>query len=76
MISVIYVAINKETGEVMSGQKGQYAFPNKERLKKSVNYHYRYVANRNGVDVNNMYDIYELDITKALSLGVLNEVEK
>lgn len=63
-MNIIYVAISKN-GNVMSGAKGQYAFGDKGTLRKSVNYHYKWEANRDGKHPSELYDILEIDVDKV-----------
>jgi hypothetical protein len=67
MSNIIFVAISKKTGGVMSGAKGQYAFDDKSTLKRSVNYSYQWEANREGKHPSELYDIHEIDVAKAIA---------
>ncbi|PEZ47056.1 hypothetical protein CN367_11870 [Priestia megaterium] len=65
-MSIIYVAISKDSGRVLSGQNGQYAFGDKGTLKKSVNYKYSWTAKQRGLHPSETYDIHEIDVDKAI----------
>jgi len=67
----IYVAINKETGELMPGASGQYAYGSKASLAKSIGQDWwtRKKAREKGVRPRDLYEIYELDLEKTLELA-------
>lgn len=65
-MNIIYVAISKKTGGVMSGAKGQYAFGDKGSLGRSVGQNYAYEARKQGIKPKDMYDIHEIDVDKAI----------
>lgn len=62
MSNIIYVAISKETGSIMSGQNGQYAFGDETTLAKSVGYAYGYTAKKKGVKAKELYYIKEIHV--------------
>lgn len=67
--NIVYVAINKETKQVIGGAKEQYAFKNKGTLRRSVHHSLKWIAEREGIKPSDMYEIHELDLTKVLQLS-------
>jgi hypothetical protein len=66
MSNVIYVAISKESGNVLSGMKGQHAYGDINSLKKSMGQSLSYTAKRNGVKPMDLYSIHEVDLDMIL----------
>lgn len=64
--TIIYVAINKETGGIMKGAKGQAAFDNRSTLGRSIGQNYKYEASRKGIAVKDMYSVHEIDVAMVL----------
>lgn len=71
-MTTIYVAINKETGAVMSGAKEQYAFGNTNTLRRSLGQAYGYSAMKEGKKPLDLYDIHEIDLDKVLNAPPVN----
>jgi hypothetical protein len=67
MGQILYVAINKQTGKVMTGAKAQAAFLDKGTLGRSVGQAYKYQAK--GVKVKDLYYIHEIDLEETLKGG-------
>lgn len=66
----IYIAISKETGDVMSGAKGQYAFGDKATLGRSIGQAYGYTAQKKGFSsTKELYDVFEVDVMDAINCG-------
>ena len=68
MEQIIYVAINKETGKIMSGAKGQYAFGDDSTLGRSVGQAY-------GKGAKEKYTIKTFNVTEILNGVVLSKDE-
>lgn len=67
MKNIIYLAIRKENGQVMIGQKGQAAFTNKTSLERSIRYAYQYEVKRRGLKkASDLYLILEVDVNTLL----------
>lgn len=67
----IYIAVSKETGEVMSGARGQHAYGSVASLTKSVGQDYwtRKKANEKGIRPRDLYDIYTIDASVVIEKG-------
>lgn len=74
--NVIYVAVNKETGKVMGGAKGQHAFGSAAGLSRSIGQAYSYTAHKEGVKPKDLYNVVAIDVTKVIESGLAMEVEK
>lgn len=70
----IYIAISNETGRVISGVKGQYAFGDKGSLNRSLAYSLEYKARKAGVKARSFYRIYALDVTQAITISGTEEL--
>lgn len=57
VVNIIYVAISKETGKVMTGAKGQAAFLDKDLLRRSLGQTYH------GAKAKEMYYIETIEIS-------------
>lgn len=57
-MNIIYVAISKKTGNVVSGIKGQHAFGDKASLGRSMGQVF-------GKNSKARYDILEIDVDKV-----------
>lgn len=66
MDNIIYIAVNKKTGKVMVGAKGQYAFGDVATLGRSVGQNYRYEAKQAGIKPKEMYSVHEIDVNMIL----------
>ena len=76
-MDTILVAISKETGEVLSGARGQYAYGDISRLRKSMGQELSYAAKLEGVRPKDLYSIHEIDIVKAIAVeSEINELLK
>lgn len=62
MNNIIYVAISKKTGEIMSGVKGQYAFGDTASLNRSLANAYGWVARKKGLKARDLYYIEEVTV--------------
>lgn len=60
--NIIYVALRKSNGAIMSGAKGQYSFKDKGALRSSVGQSYSYEAEKAGVKPKDLYNIYEVNL--------------
>lgn len=69
----LYIAINKETGNVMSGANGQYAYADPGTLKRSIGQAYGYAAGKKGVKPRDLYDIISVDVEELKKIGVKYE---
>jgi hypothetical protein len=69
MGQILYVAINKQTGKVMTGAKAQAAFLDKGTLGRSVGQAYQYAARKEGVKVKDLYEIHEIDLEETMKGG-------
>ena len=67
-MSTIFVATDDDTGEVLSGARGQYAYGNVSRLRKSMGQELSYAAKVDGVKPQDLYSIHEIDIVKAIAV--------
>ena len=67
MTQTIYVAVRKETQNVMSGAHGQYAYDNTSTLGRSIAQAYKYEAQRKGVKASELYDVIEVDVAELIS---------
>lgn len=67
----IYIAISKETGQVMSGAKGQYAYGSVASLSKSIGQDWwsRKKAKEQGVRPRDLYNVWEVDALDAINAG-------
>lgn len=72
MAKKVYVAINKETGEILDGARGQHGFSSKSGLNKSMYQRYKY--SKTVDDHRALYDVYELsaEIVKVTGRKVDN----
>lgn len=59
-----YVAIEKSTGKVMHGGRGQTVWGNAGNLRKSIGQDYlrQHEAKKHGVAVKDLYDVYEFEL--------------
>lgn len=65
--NLIYIAIRKENGQVMIGQKGQAAFTDKSSLGRSIGYAYQYEVKRRGLKkASDLYSVLEVDVNTLL----------
>lgn len=67
----IYVAVSLETGELMSGAKGQHAYGSIQSLTKSIGQDYwtRKKAKEQGVRPRDLYKIIELDVLQSIAFA-------
>jgi len=76
-MSTIFVAIDDDTGEVLSGASGQYAYGNVSRLRKSMGQELSYAAKLDGVRPKDLYSVHEIDIVKAIAVeSEIDELHK
>lgn len=69
---VIYVAVSRETGKVVSGQKGQAGFFSKSQLNKSVGYSVRSYCKRHGIEPKDLYYIMEIPVPAKEEYNYVN----
>lgn len=65
MENIIFVAISKQSGEIMSGLHGQYAYGNIATLNRSLHQAYKHLA-KDGRKTRTLYSIHEIDISMIL----------
>lgn len=63
----VYVAIEKETGEILDGARGQHGFSSKSGLNKSMFQRYKY--NKKVENHRDMYDVYEISAETVKAFG-------
>lgn len=64
--NLIYVAISKESKNLIIGQNGQSAFSDPGALNKSLAYKLRYQARQKGVKARELYSVHEIDVAMVL----------
>lgn len=64
--NIIYVAINKETKDVINGVNGQYAYGTVGNLRKSMTHRLRWLAKSKGVKASELYSVLEIDVATLL----------
>ena len=69
----LYIAINKESGNVMSGNNGQYAYVEPGTLKRSIGQAYSWSAGKKGIKPRDLYDIISVDVEELKKIGVKYE---
>jgi hypothetical protein len=74
-LNKIYVAISKSSGSIISGVKGQYAFEDKKHLNQCMAQALGYQARKYNKKAREFYDIYLIDVDRAISLGIASEVK-
>lgn len=64
----LYFAISKETGELITGARGQGAFTNARNLRRSLgqDFFLQREAREKGVRVMDLYDVHEIPIERAI----------
>lgn len=67
MSKILFVAISKKDGGVITGAKGQYAFGSDEQLRRSLGQSLSYTAQRQGVRPQDLYEIHAFDLFKAIT---------
>lgn len=70
MSTTIFVAIDKETGQVSCGASGQAAFQTAGNLRKSMSNTYYYKARSTGRPAKEFYSIYEIDTATVIPTQV------
>jgi len=76
-MSTIFVAIDKDTGEVLSGASGQYAYGHVSSLRRSMGQELSYAAKVEGVKPQDLFSIHEIDIVKAIAVeSEIDELHK
>lgn len=73
--NIVYFAIHKQSGLLMCGAKGQASFKNKETLKRSIGQHYQYQAKALECKVGDLYNVYGINLDRAIEWELASEVE-
>lgn len=71
MSTIIYVAIDKATGQVLRGASGQSAYASAANLRKSMSSNLKWKANRAGKEPKDLYSIYEIDVATVIPTQVI-----
>lgn len=70
-VTTIYTAVHKGTGEVICGIKKQYAYSSASHLKRSMQHSLADEAELEGVEVEELYNIHEINVEKLIKEGVI-----
>lgn len=75
MTKILYVALSKKDGGIITGAKGQYAFGSDEVLRRSLGQKLSYTAQRQGVAPQDLYTVHAFDLFKALASSPAQQSE-
>lgn len=62
MSNVIYVAVTKDSGDIMTGNHGQHAYGSIATLRRSIGQAYKTTASYRNVKPMELYNIIEIDV--------------
>lgn len=71
----LYIAMDKETGAVLSGAKGQYAFRDVGTLRRSMVHSLKIRSLKEGKKASDFYDACKFNIVDLEHYGLLEEVD-